>query len=345
MCHPVRVYVNRFLVIISIHFAISLACAVILGIKRESQMLSAFSSFNMRNLIFIAILFCFYEAQARSPIKFLCCQANEVADYYYNGCPPQSCSTIVNIYHCPLKRLQSQPTCICASGHCRDACGFCIPNEQRNKTCTKLQQVFCRENERLVGCLADDKHRTCENIGRDLTQGPNELCRPLMCDCISGRWRNRDGDCVEERDCSKKSKKNPDAACPQINQRRITKEDKKTIKVPRCSGKSKKYDPREYRNHCICAEGTFYSKGKRCVEQSQCNDPSLCMNPCQKPHQTYTCVNEFNKRTCYNKFVLRKPLDPGCVMGCDCVEGYRSENGVCIREAKCNKTLALNSEQ
>lgn len=279
-----------------------------------------------------------------APSTVVCCGANEeVAGGCTNQCQVDnmSCINYGKPMVCPLYCLSGFHPCVCIEGHCRDACGRCIPLCLRNAKCTNSTVTECNEpNQVLVGCLNEEKRRTCENYfrGKNLTAEVGESCEPSICDCAAGFWMNFFGECVREHECGLYSSgvsHNP--PCPQ-NAERVGHKSNEPLKS---AGISTRYRYGvEYNSNCACKKDYLRShcKSGRCVREEDCDRPCLCTDPCVNfQHEIYTVSNDCNMKTCRNKYIYTfAACEKTGVWRCECMNGYRrNSTNVCIPEEEC----------
>ncbi|KAG8183312.1 hypothetical protein JTE90_002804 [Oedothorax gibbosus] len=273
------------------------------------------------------------------PTKPPTCDRRKNEQYY--ECTPDCKNTCEN-YDNPATICPAicKSGCFCRKGYVKRKDGKCVRPSQCGKTTkpTKPPHNTCGKNEKYYSCVPTCKN-TCENY-----DDKHPIC-PLYCRagcaCKEGYVKNRQGKCVKPSQCQEPTKptKPPHNTCG--------KNEKYYNCVPTCRDTCDNYDDKHAictkicRPGCACKEGYVKNKHGKCVEPSQCEEPTKPTKPphhtCGKNEKYYNCVPTC-KDTCEN-YDDEHPICPlYCRAGCACKEGYvKNKQGKCVKPSQCHE--------
>lgn len=281
----------------------------------------------------------------------MCCGANEAPRTCGNTCSKRNCSS--KNLQCKFLCETQEETCDCIDGYRRNDCGKCVKEDECNRSCKHSKTPKCfGPNETPDGCFDSDTELTCSNLDQRSERMPSKgLCILGKCHCADGFVRNKCGECVDVKDCDREcGKKEVELTqCSGPNESPVECYKQSSAKQCSTAGTSTPYFKSEKceKGKCDCIEGYLRNKNGVCVPEEDCNldIPEKCSNPCTKNNEIYRCLNGCLKRTCENIGIKALCLDQ-CIGGCDCVEGYRRDDGdECIPEKECPKSKKIVNQE
>nr|XP_049703173.1 zonadhesin isoform X6 [Helicoverpa armigera] len=250
-------------------------------------------------------------------------------------CRAQNCTQKGLTVECPNFNIGDCTSgCICKENYLRDESGFCVPEESCDK---KEEPTTCPPNEEFSKCfLRICRAQFCQDKGQDIPcpDIPEESCLE-GCVCKEGYLRNKNGECIAEKECSADlcTAHEEFSNCTQAVCRAQNCTDKG---IPQACPSVADGDCKQ---GCICKEGYFRDKNGYCVPEELCNKECgtnqelRCMNSC--PPQK-TCSTRMFAVTC--------PPSP-YVCKCVCKPGHvKDDNGQCIPEEQCDQLCSQNEE-
>ncbi|XP_050343032.1 zonadhesin-like isoform X2 [Nymphalis io] len=214
--------------------------------------------------------------------------------------------------------------CRCKAPLLRAEDGSCVPADQ----CP----LICSGQNEVVGCRTACPE-TCESIGKNCTIIEAAVCIP-DCRCKPGFYRNNNGHCVSEKQCSKECGVDEiyDICPPTCPPQRCDVDER----VIRCAKNPEPGNP-ACKPGCRCIDNYKKNAFGVCIPKEECPGVVSC-----GPNEIISsCVNGGCGRwNCSQtgEICIKLPED-GCREGCHCIDTYlRADNGTCIPADQCPPT-------